>query len=100
MLTKIGLIGTYTKVRVAHHGVHKGVEYWVLTRINGLKSKPIIIVRCPRCGKLGKLTRYRNRFRITHNVRGDAFCNIGSLNEYVEPLKDLYYRYKAIEVIA
>lgn len=82
--------GRGLKFAICEHGFIDGVEYCILLKF-GTKNHNVIIVRCPKCGKWGKLTRYRNRFRVVHNY---SFCSIPSLSEHNSAMKKLYNKFR------
>jgi len=73
--------------------VYKGIRYRVKYYKKGTVKSIIII--CPRCGKLGNLTRStwrgKDRMRVFHKL-GYGTCTFGSTDPWFDVLKELYYK--------
>ncbi len=79
-------------MEVICEGVIEGIEYKIVRfRKNGFVT---IFIRCPRCGRFGRLNRYKNGFIIRHKVNGAKIlikgCQFGWTSSEYETLKKIY----------
>jgi len=79
-------------MEVIYKGVIEGVEYKIVRfKRNGHVA---LYIKCPRCGKFGRLSKYKNGFLIRHKVNGTRVlarvCQFGWTCDEHEILKKIY----------
>ena len=64
----------------------------------GIRKKSIY-VKCPRCGRIGRLVRngkifLGRKYKVVHNPRTGVGCLFGPTSEGHDILEDIYNRYR------
>ncbi len=79
-------------MRIIYKGVIESVEYKIVRfKRNGHVA---LYIKCPRCSKFGRLSKYKNGFLIRHKVNGTKVlarvCQFGWTCDEHETLKKIY----------
>ncbi len=96
---------TETRLRVEFKRADELFEHAKIRYYAGRTTKTAIFVRCPKCGRIGKLRRcgktlFGNKYVIRHIRHGrysESVCCFGVYSEHWEYLDEIYRKYKTEE---
>ena len=96
---------TEMRLRVEFKRADELFEHAKIRYYAGRTTKTAIFVRCPKCGRIGKLRKARktlfgNKYVIRHQRHGrysESVCHFGVYSEHWEYLDEIYRKYKEEE---